>query len=407
LDQAEEMLRDLSRPGLRPVINATGVILSTNLGRAPLAPEIVEHLDRICRGYSNLETDLASGSRGRRDTHVTGLLTRITGAPAALVVNNNAAAVVLILNTFAQDREVIVSRGELIEIGGSFRLPEVMAASGARLVEVGTTNRTYLKDYRRAITARTALLFRSHTSNYRLVGYTHRPSPEELVRLGRRKGLVTFEDLGSGLVEDFQQDVLDSEPTVRRAVRSGADLISFSGDKLLGGPQCGIIVGRRRLITRLRDNPLSRALRVGKMTLAALEAVLRVYRHADAPSRILPHLQMIGQPAGAVKARARRLLRRLGPEFNRLLQAELHDGSSAVGGGSCPGARLDTCLIGLRARGLSADRLAGMLRSGDPAVIGRIVDRRVMLDLRTVDRRQTAELRRALTALSERIRRRR
>jgi L-seryl-tRNA(Ser) seleniumtransferase len=403
LDQVEKMLRDLGRPGLRPVINATGVILSTNLGRAPLAPGIADHLGRIAGGYSNLETDLESGSRGRRDVHVTGLLTRITGAPAAMVVNNNAAAVVLVLNTFARDREVIVSRGELIEIGGSFRLPEVMAASGARLVEVGSTNRTYLKDYRQAISDRTALFFRSHTSNYRVVGYTHRPQLEALVRLSRRKGLLTFEDLGSGLVEDFAEDLLAGEPTIRQAVRSKADLVSFSGDKLLGGPQCGIIIGRRRLITRLRENPLFRAVRVGKLTLAALEAVLLWYLYDDEPARGLPHLRMIGTSAQAVRARARRLLRRLGPEFGRRLQAELHNGESTIGGGSCPGARLDTCLIGLRARGLSAERLARMLRTGDPAVIGRIAGDRVMLDLRTVTRDQTGDLRRALTALSGRI----
>jgi len=407
LEQVGERLRDLRQPGLRPVINATGVILSTNLGRAPLAPEFVGHIDRIGREYSSLETDLETGVRGRRDVHAADLLTRLTGAPAALVVNNNAAAVVLILNTLARDREVIVSRGELIEIGGSFRLPEVMTASGARLVEVGTTNRTYLKDYRRAITERTALLFRSHTSNYLMVGFTHRPELSELVRLGRRKGLLTVEDLGSGLLEHFGQEVLADEPTVRQAVRSGADLVCFSGDKLLGGPQCGIIVGKRRLISRLRQNPLSRAIRVGKLTLAALEAVLRTYRYLDDPSQVLPHLQMIGQSAQAVRARAGRLLKGLGPELGQFFQAELHSGQSTVGGGSCPGARLDTCLIGLRVRGLSASRLARMLRLGDPPVIGRIAGQRVMLDLRTVSGRQLGDLRRALTALSDRIRRER
>ena len=407
LEQAEKMIQELGRSGLRPVINATGVILSTNLGRAPLAPAIVEQVGRIGGGYSSLETDLEAGRRGRRDGHVAGLLERLTGAPAALVVNNNAAAVVLILSTFARDREVIVSRGELIEIGGSFRLPEVMAASGARLVEVGTTNRTYLKDYRQAITEQTALLFRSHTSNYRLIGFTHRPELEELVRLGRRKGLLTVEDLGSGLLERFGQEALAGEPTVRQAVRSGADLICFSGDKLLGGPQCGIVLGRQRLVTRLRANPLSRAIRVGKLTLAALESVLRQYRYVDDPSQALPHLRMVALSAEAVRARARRLLRRLGPEFGRLLQAELHHGRSAVGGGSCPGAQLDTCLIGLRAEGVSASRLARMLRTGDPAVIGRIVGQQVMLDLRTVGDRQTGDLRRALTVLGDRIRRKR
>jgi len=404
LNQVEEMLQILARPGMRPVINATGVILSTNLGRAPLSREAARHVQRISGGYTSLETDLETGRRGHRDVHVVELLTRITGAPAALVVNNNAAAVVLILNTFARDRQVIVSRGELIEIGGSFRLPEVMAASGAQLVEVGTTNRTYLKDYGRAVSERTALIFRSHTSNYQVVGFTHRPSLEELVRLGRRKKLLTVEDLGSGLFEGFEREDLAGEPTVREAVRSGADLVSFSGDKLLGGPQCGIITGRRRLVTRLRENPLFRAIRVGKLTLAALEAVLRQYRYADDPGRALPHLKMIRQSAAAVRARARRLLRDLGPEFEKLFQVRLHDGQSAIGGGSCPGAQLPTCLIGLRTDGVSADRLARMLRMGHPAVVGRIAGQRVMLDLRTVGSDEIADLRRAMKALSDRIR---
>jgi L-seryl-tRNA(Ser) seleniumtransferase len=404
LDQTQEVLESLARPGLRPVINATGVILNTNLGRAPLAAEIRKNLERISRGYANLEADLETGSRGHRDAHVVDLLTRITGAPAALVVNNNAAAVLLILNTFARDRQVIVSRGELIEIGGSFRLPEVMAASGAQLVEVGTTNRTYLNDYGRAISDRTALIFRSHTSNYRVVGFTHRPALEELVRLGRRKGLLTVEDLGSGLLQDFEQVGVADEPTVREVLRSGADLISFSGDKLLGGPQCGIVVGRQRLVTRLRENPLLRAIRVGKLTLAALEAVLREYRYADDAGEVLPHVKMIRQSASAIRARARRLLRAMGPEFEETIEARLHNGQSTIGGGSCPGAQLPTCLIGLRAKGVSSSRLARMLRTGDPPVVGRIVGQQVMLDVRTVMTSEIGDLRRALRALSDRVR---
>jgi L-seryl-tRNA(Ser) seleniumtransferase len=407
LDQVEEALEILSRPGLRPVINATGVILSTNLGRAPLARQIVENVTRVAGGYSSLETDLVTGTRGRRDVHVIDLLKRLTGSPAALVVNNNAAAVMLILNTFAKDRAVIVSRGELIEIGGSFRLPQVMAASGARLVEVGTTNRTYLEDYVRAITDQTALLFRSHTSNYRMVGFTHRPSLEELVDLGRRKGLLTVEDLGSGLLADFKTDDLAGEPTVRETVRSGVDLVCFSGDKLLGGPQCGIVLGRQRLVNKLRQNPLYRAVRLGKLTLAALEATLRLYLYADRSERLLPHLGMIRQPAASVRRRADRLLRQLKPEFQNLVQARLYSGQSAIGGGSYPGTQLATCLIGLRAEGLSASRLARMLRLGDPPVVGRIVGQRVMLDLRTVSSGELGGLRRALTALVEQVRRHR
>jgi L-seryl-tRNA(Ser) seleniumtransferase len=403
LDQVAEVLEAAAKPSLRPVINATGVILNTNLGRAPLAPEAIEQIGLISGGYCNLETALDAGSRGHRGDHVNGLLERLSGAPAALAVNNNAAAVLLILNTFARDRQVIVSRGELIEIGGSFRLPDVMSASGARLVEVGTTNRTYLKDYQKAISKETAMLFRSHTSNYQVVGYTHRPSLEELVKLGKRRKLVTVEDLGSGLLHDFGSQDLAGEPTLREAVRSGADLVCFSGDKLLGGPQCGIIVGRRRLLSQLRENPLSRALRVDKMTLAALEAVLRQYLYGDHPEDAIPHLKMIRQPAAAVRERARRLLRQLRPAFGDLVEARLINGHSAIGGGSDPGGRLATCLIALRFKGMPPARAARLLRTGDPPVIGRIGGHRFLLDLRTVTSREISGLRTALTELCRHI----
>jgi L-seryl-tRNA(Ser) seleniumtransferase len=407
LDQVEEALAVINRSSLQPVINATGVILNTNLGRAPLVAETLENVSMAASGYCNLETELASGARGHRGVHVDRLLVRLSGAPAAMVVNNNAAAVVLILNTFAKNRQVIVSRGELIEIGGSFRLPEVMASSGARLVEVGTTNRTYLEDYKKAIGDETAMLFRSHTSNYQVVGFTHRPTLEELVRLGKRRRLLTVEDLGSGLLEAFGSQDLSGEPTLRQAVKAGADLICFSGDKLLGGPQCGIIVGRQRLVTQLKKNPLSRAIRVGKLTLAALEAVLRCYLYADRPEEMLPHLKMIRQSAAAVRARARRLLGQLRPAFGDLVEAQLSSGHSAIGGGSYPGARIPTYLIALRAKGRSPSQLAGMLRTGDPPVMGRVGGDRLLLDLRTVSTQELRGLRRALVQMCERVRRNR
>jgi L-seryl-tRNA(Ser) seleniumtransferase len=369
-----------------------------------MAPEVVEALSRIAAGYCNLETELKPGTRGHRMLHVEGLITKLTGAPSAMVVNNNAAAVLLVLNTFAKGREVIVSRGELIEIGGSFRLPEVMASSEAQLVEVGTTNRTYLEDYKRAITERTAMLFRSHTSNYKVVGFTARPSLQELAQLGRRRRLLTVEDLGSGLLAGLEESELGDEPTVVEAVKSGVDLITFSGDKLLGGPQCGIILGRRRLVTRLRSNPLARAIRVGKLTLAALEAVLRLYTYADQPAEKLPHLKMILQPVAKVRRRAKRLLGKVQPLSGDVLELKLVDGFSAVGGGSYPGAQVPTCLIGLRASGLSPTRMAQKLRMGDPPVLSRVAGKRLLLDLRTVMPGELAGLERALVRLCQETR---
>jgi L-seryl-tRNA(Ser) seleniumtransferase len=404
LRQVERMLANLSTSGLRPVINATGVVLNTNLGRCPLAEEAVRSLSRLASGYCNLEMDLGPGSRGHRSVHVEDLLTKLTGARAAVVVNNNAAAVLLILNTFAREREVIVSRGELIEIGGSFRLPEVMASSGAHLVEVGTTNRTYLEDYKKAISPQTALLFRSHTSNYQVVGFVHRPNLDELARLGKRKGLLTVEDLGSGLLANPGAKDLAGEPTVAEAMRSGVDLICFSGDKLLGGPQCGIILGRRRLIGQLRANPLSRSIRVGKLTLAALEAILRLYLYADDPAEQLPHLKAMLLPAEAVRRRARRLLNRLAPLCGDMLSAELINGYSAVGGGSYPGGRMATCLLALTAKGFSPKQLAQRLRTGDPPVVGRVAGHQLLLDLRTVSSQEVRGLQRALVRLAEQIR---
>ena len=362
---------------LRPVINATGVILHTNLGRTPLGQEAAESVARLAAGYSNLEYDIAAGTRGRRDTHAEALLTSLTGAEAACVVNNNAAATLLVLAALAAGREVIVSRGELVEIGGGFRVPDVMAQSGASLREVGTTNRTRASDYAAAIGERTAAILRVHPSNFRIDGFTERPSLADLVALGRRFKLPVLEDLGSGLLT--RSDVLRDEPAVKDSVAAGADVVMFSGDKLLGGPQAGIIVGTRTAIDTIRRHPLMRALRVDKMTYAALEATLQAYSRERAHD--LPVMRMLRLTAADIDVRAVALARALtaGP-----LDASVVDGESTIGGGGAPGTTLPTRLVQLTHKTLSAQALQAALRHVQPAVIVRIQDDRVVIDLRTV-----------------------
>lgn len=377
--EAERRARRLSRPSLRRVVNATGTVLHTNLGRAPLAPQARRALQEAS-GYCNLEMDLERAERGSRQEHVEELLRLLTGAEAALVVNNNAAAVLLCLHTLAQGREVVVSRGELVEIGGSFRMPEVMACGGAVLREVGTTNRTYLEDYRRAIGPQTALLLKVHTSNYRLQGFVHQVPLGELVELGRQVGVPVMEDLGSGALLDLSPWGLE-EPTVQGALRAGVDLVTFSGDKLLGGPQAGIILGRRELLERVRRNPLHRALRVGKLTLAALEATLRLYLEEE-PHRLVPVLRAILTPPEEVRRRAERLAEMLRGSG---LELEVRPERSAVGGGSLPGQELPSWAVCLRHPGLSAQELARRLRAAEPPVLGRVRDERLVLDLRGVE----------------------
>jgi L-seryl-tRNA(Ser) seleniumtransferase len=369
--------------GLRRVLNASGVVLHTNLGRAPLAPEALAAMTEMAAGYCNLEFDLAQGGRGSRHAHVEQLLSRLTGAPAALVVNNCAAAVLLALTALARGGEVIASRGELIEIGGAFRLPEVIAQSGATLVEVGTTNRTRVADYERAIGPQTRVLLRSHPSNYRIVGFTEQPARAELADLARRHGLVLLEDLGSGTLVDLRRFGLPAEPTVQACVREGGGLVAFSGDKLLGGPQAGIVVGPADLVQALGRHPLHRALRVDKLSLAALEATLRLYEAPGPPESRVPALRMLAQPQAEIARRARLLVRHV----RRLLPAlacEVRQGESLAGGGALPEAGLPTALVLLQASGLSAEALAARLRAGSPALVGRIVDDRFALDLRTV-----------------------
>ncbi|KRT68769.1 MAG: L-seryl-tRNA(Sec) selenium transferase, L-seryl-tRNA(Ser) seleniumtransferase [Candidatus Rokubacteria bacterium CSP1-6] len=383
---ARRVVAELSRAGafsLAPVINATGVVLHTNLGRALLSPLALERLRRVGSAYSNLELDLKTKERGSRYVHVDGLLKRLTGAPASLVVNNNAAAVLLALESLARGKEVIVSRGELIEIGGEFRIPDIMRRSGAILREVGTTNRTHLKDYADAIGPETALLLKVHTSNYRVLGFTAQVPTRDLVELGRSRGIPVMEDLGSGCFVDLRPYGFPYEPTVQEAVAAGLDLVSFSGDKLLGGPQAGIVVGKAELVERLKKNPLNRALRIDKLTLAGLEATLYAYEAGNALETI-PTLRMLTERLAAVRRRARRLLRRLSPPVAAALGAALVEGRAQVGGGSLPLVELPTVALAIGTPERSAQQLDQALREGEPPVIGRIADDRLLLDCRTV-----------------------
>ncbi len=375
---------ELQSRSLIRVINATGVVLHTNLGRAPLATQAMESIAEVGVGYNNLEISLETGLRGKRVVHVRDLLCDLTGAEEALVVNNNAAAVLLALDTLARGKEVIVSRGELIEIGGSFRLPDVLRRSGARLVEVGTTNRTYLRDYEAAVTDETALFLKSHTSNYRITGFSFRPDVKDLVELGQKCSVPVMEDLGSGLMIDLSPWGLPEEPVIRQVVESGVDLVSFSGDKLLGGPQAGIVVGRTELVSKMAANPLARALRVDKLTLAALEPILRVYRWSEHPEQEIPHLRMMVEPIQSVRRRANRLARRLRRLSGLPYEVSVVSEMAEVGGGSLPGAQIPTVALALRSDTMSMDQLAAWLRNCSPPILGRIVEDRVILDMRTV-----------------------
>ncbi|HSE95039.1 MAG TPA: L-seryl-tRNA(Sec) selenium transferase [Methylomirabilota bacterium] len=366
------------------VVNATGVVLHTNLGRAPLGPAALARLALIGARYSNLELDVGTRERGSRYSHVDALLTRLSGAEASLVVNNNAAAVLLALESLGRDREVIVSRGELIEIGGAFRLPDIMARSGARLVEVGTTNRTRLADYAAAITPETALLLKVHPSNYRVVGFAETVTTGALAELGRARGIPVMEDLGSGSFLDLRPFGVPHEPTVPETVAAGADLVTFSGDKLLGGPQAGLVVGRLALVRRLRENPLNRALRIDKLTLAALEATLRLLDDPAVARAGIPTLRMLTESAAAVRRRARRCLRRLSPTVQAALAARVEGSRSPVGGGALPLVELPTAVVAVGSAAHPAGRLDADLRRSRPPVIGRIADDRLLLDCRTV-----------------------
>ena len=385
---------------LRPVINATGVILHTNLGRAPLSQDALRHVAEISQGYSNLEFDLSSGERGKRDVHVSRLFAKLLSTGdrevSTIVVNNNAAAVLLALNSLAEGGEVIVSRGELVEIGGSFRIPDVMAKSGAVLREVGTTNRTRLADYESAITDRTNLLLRVHLSNFQIVGFTEQPSLEELVALGRRHNIPVMEDLGSGELFDLRQVGVRGEPMIADSLRAGIDVVTYSGDKLLGGPQAGLISGDRELVAKIRSNPLFRALRVDKMFYAALEATLLAYLREDFDS--IPALRMLRVTEEELQHRAEHIARHLRISSPQL-EIEVVESRSVLGGGAAPGSTLASRALAVRTGALSSDEMLRRLRQWATPIVARVEDERVLLDLRTVEPSQDATIIAALESI--------
>jgi L-seryl-tRNA(Ser) seleniumtransferase len=383
-DRVRERVELLHQPRLRRVVNATGIILHTNLGRSPLCPQAVAAIVEVSRGYSNLEFDLQQGRRGLRYDHVQGILCTLTGAEDALVVNNNAAAVLLVLNTLAAGREAIVSRGELIEIGGEFRIPEVMEKSGARLREVGATNRTHLKDYEKAISKETGLILKVHTSNYKIVGFTEEIALPALVALGKKHGVPVMDDLGSGCLIDLERYGLLREPTVADTLQTGVDVITFSGDKLLGGPQAGIILGKREILRKIKSNPLNRALRIDKLTLAALEATLIQYLNPETALSEIRTLRALTAPASTMAQMARRLLSGLRRQNLAGFTFSLQKGVSLAGGGSLPTQEIPTVLISVRSESLPVNKIEERLRQLDVPIIARIVDDALLLDLRTI-----------------------
>lgn len=379
----ERLYREFS-PSLLKVINGTGTILHTNLGRSLLDDSIKEDIWNIISSYSNLEYDIAEGKRGSRYSHVTKMIKLLFGVEDALIVNNNAAAVFLVLNTFAKDKEAIVSRGELVEVGGAFRIPSVMAMSGANLVEVGSTNKTRVEDYEEAITEETAVLMKVHTSNYKLIGFTDAVSNRELKELGDKYDIPVMEDLGSGVYFNMEEYGLPHEPTISESIKSGIDLITFSGDKLLGGPQAGIIVGKKEYIDRMKKNQILRALRVDKFTLAALECTIRMYFDEEKAKKHIPTIRMITLTPEELFERAEVLKEKIDGRDTRI-NVYIEDGKSTVGGGSMPGEEFDSKVIVLTGDGLTADKIEEALRLSSSHIIGRIKDDKYMLDLRTLN----------------------
>lgn len=387
---ASALARELERwleakfaPSLRRVINATGVVIHTNLGRSILSEAAIEAVTRAASSYTNLEYDLESGERGSRHAHTERILCELTGAEAAMAVNNNAAAVLLALSTMAEGREVVVSRGELVEIGGSFRIPDVMRQSGAMLREVGTTNKTYVSDYRGAVNENTALLMKIHPSNFRIVGFTHEASLEELVELGREVDLPVLQDLGSGVLIGLSKYGLPHEPMVQESVEAGVDVITFSGDKLLGGPQAGVIVGRKRYIDAMKHHPLARALRLDKLTIAALEATLVGYLDLERAISENPTLRMITEPKESVEKRALKLAGRLRKALGNMAAVSVESEIARVGGGSLPLAEIPTAVVAIRPQ-VSCAIVEERLRKGDPAVVVRVKEDALLLDPRTI-----------------------
>jgi len=394
-----EKLKHYAQSSFRRVINATGVIIHTNLGRSPLPRAALEAIMDIGRGYSNLEYSLARGERGDRLSHIEDLLKRITGAEGALAVNNNAGAVLLALNTLSDEKEAIVSRGELVEIGGSFRIPDIIKKSGAVLVEVGTTNRTRIEDYENAITEKTSLLLKVHRSNFEVSGYTGDTSLKELVGLALSKKLLTMVDLGSGCIVDLAPINFENEPTVKEVLSEGADIVTFSGDKMFGGPQAGIILGKKELCRRLRENPMYRALRVDKFTLAALEATLRLYLDPLNAAKNIPTLRMVMEPLKAVSRRANALAKSIKPSPAGEWEVRVITEEARVGGGALPLAKIPTIAVSLYSRRTPPDELEKHLRSWSPPIIGRVAEDRVILDMRTVTGEEAREIAKAVMSL--------
>jgi len=383
INELRKIIGDILRPSFRNVVNATGIIVHTNLGRAPLAKEAIESIIEVAGSYSNLEYDLKRGVRIARSEHVESLLNKICGAESGMVVNNNAAAILLSLSTLAKEREVIVSRGELIEIGGSFRIPEILKQSGAILVEVGTTNRTHIQDYRRAVTAQTAVLLRAHTSNYKIVGFTSEVELPELIGLGKEFNIPVVFDMGSGNLLDLSSFGLQGEPTIQEIVKSGVDVISFSGDKILGGPQAGIIIGKQKYIQEMKNNPLARALRIDKLTLAGLEATLQIYANMPEQFYRIPVLHMFTVPEGALKRKAQKLFRNI-KQCLPAIDIKMIKEVSQVGGGAYPTYNLPTWAIALNPSPFSVNEFENMLRSCSPPVVARISKDRIVFDTRTL-----------------------
>jgi len=398
--QISDWITAQETPKLRPVINATGVVLHTGLGRAPLAEAAIESMSAVARGYASVEIDLKSGNRSQRVEAVERNLCELTGAEAAAIVNNNAAATLLTLTALGFDQEVVVSRGELVEIGGSFRLPDVMESAGVRLNEVGTTNKTRIGDYEKAINEQTAGLMRVHTSNYEVVGFTESVTLPELVKLGQKHSLPVIDDVGSGALFDFSKFGLVDEPVVVESVRAGADVVLFSGDKMVGGPQCGIIVGKKSVIKKIVSHPMMRAMRVDKITLAALATTLQILRDPAAAEQQHPLLMLLSTPIENLKLRAERIATQL-ELLSNVESAVAAENRATLGGGSVPSQEMPTWCVEIRPSQISLEKLSQLLRTGEPAIMGRIQDDRLLLDLKTVPPRHDVDLIEAVRSILE------